>query len=128
MVALANFKCSHGMMQIKNIPVIVESSITQNPLEQKQSSSCLYLEPRMAEAVRTAENKPGSRDVQPWECQEATPKLGSSVRGYPQQQGPWSGNGSPVTTQETDIRKGLKKKNMRGLGLAHMGQFWGYLE
>ena len=88
MVALANFKCSHGMIQIKNIPVIVESSITQNPLEQKQSSSCPYLEPRMAEAVMTAENKAGSRDIQPRECQEATPKLGKSVRGYPQQQGP----------------------------------------
>lgn len=128
MVALANFKCSYGLMQIKNIPIIVERSIAQSPLQQKQSSSYLYLESRIAEAVRTEENKPRFRDLQPRECQEATPNWAAVSQRVPSATGAIVRHHFPVTTQETDIRKGLKKKNMNGLGLAYKGQLWGDLQ
>lgn len=128
MVALANFKCSYGLMQIKNIPIIVERSIAQSPLQQKQSSSYLYLESRIAEAVRTEENKPRFRDLQPRECQEVTPNWAAVSQRVPSATGAIVRHHFPVTTQETDIRKGLKKKNMNGLGLAYKGQLWGDLQ
>ena len=70
-------------MQIKNIPIIVERSIAQSPLQQKQSSSYLYLESRIAEAVRTEENKPRFRDLQPRECQEVTPNWAAVSQRVP---------------------------------------------
>ena len=103
MVALANFKCSYGLMQVKIIPIIVERTIAQSPLQQKQSSSCLYLEPMIAEAVRTEENKPGFRDVQPRECQEATPNWAAVSQRVPSATGAIVRHHSPVTTQETNI-------------------------